>query len=115
MLAGRTPVDEQRDDDRSQVPGAGAASQPGGLLDVGLGVGGADPGNRHARGLGQVGQPVGARPHMLTGVSEQQSHIVVGALFALRRVSQRGEQWVSRGHDACRHFGDMRAIPEWMT
>ena len=96
MLAGRSPADEQGDDDRRQVPGACAAGQPGGLLDIGLGVGGADTGDRHARGLGQVGQPVGARLHVLAGVGEQQPQIAVGLLLALGGVGQGGEQGVSR-------------------
>ena len=83
MLAGRSPADEQGDDDRGQVPGACAAGQLGGLLDVGLGVGGADTGDGHARGFGQVGQPVGARLHMLAGVGEQQPD-VAGRPAALR-------------------------------
>src|SRR5215470_14827237 len=57
MLAGRLVVDEQGRDNRQQMPTTGAASQPGGLVDVGLGVRGADAGDGHARGLGQVGQP----------------------------------------------------------
>src|SRR5690348_3270027 len=60
-LAGRfvLPAGEQSDDDRQQVTTAGATGQPGGLLTVGLGVRGANAGEGHARGLGQVGQPVG--------------------------------------------------------
>jgi hypothetical protein len=81
-LTGRLAVDEQRDGDRQQVPGACAAGQPGGLLNVGLGIGGADTGDGHARGLGQVGQPVRARLHMLAGVGEQQPDITISLLFA---------------------------------
>jgi hypothetical protein len=95
MLAGRPPAGEQGDDDRRQVPGAGAAGQPGGLLDVGLGVGGADTGDGPARGVGQVGQPVGARLHMLAGVGEQQPDLVIGSLFALSCIDQRGEQRIT--------------------
>ena len=95
-LAGRCvlPVDEQRGDDRQQVTATRAAGQAGGLLDVGLAVGGADTGDGLARGLGQVGQPVGARLGVLAGVGEQQPDIVIGSLFALRRIGQRGEQRV---------------------
>src|SRR5215472_2045169 len=85
MLAGRPPAGEQGDDDRHQVPGAGTAGQTGGLLNVGLGVG------------------------------EQQPDIVIGSLFTLCRVGQRGEQRVLGGHDACLHFGDSLAMPEGMT
>ena len=96
------------------MPGARATGQPGGVVDVGLGVGGADSGEGHARGLGQVGQPVGARLGVLSRIGEQQPDLLVGPLPALGRVGERGEQRVL-GHDACRHFGDSRAMPEEMT
>ena len=60
-------------------------------------------------------QPVRARLHVRAGGGEQQPDLMVGLLFARCGVGQRGEQWVLSGHDACRHFGDSRAIPEGMT
>src|SRR6516165_9714993 len=42
MLGGVAPADEQGGDHREQVPAARAARQSGSVLNVGLGVGGAD-------------------------------------------------------------------------
>ena len=64
------------------------------MLDVGLGVGAADTGNGHACGVGQIGQPVGARLRVLSRVGEQQPYVVIGSRFALSGISQRGEQRV---------------------
>ena len=44
-----------------------------------------------------------------------QPDIVVGPLFALSGVGQRGEQRVLGGHDACLHFGGLAGRPEETT
>src|SRR5262245_45851083 len=67
---------------------------PGGV-DVGGGVGGPDPGDGFAGGLGQVGEPVGARGGQLTGVGEQDADVAVGLVAAGAGGAQGGQDGIS--------------------
>ena len=86
---------EQGGDGLLEMPLAIGPDDLCGSLDVGLAVAGADAGYGHARGLGQVGQPVGAGRDVLAGVGEQQPDVPVGLLLALARVGQGRQQRIA--------------------
>src|SRR5207237_9672771 len=56
-----------------------------------------DAGYRHARGFGQVGQPVWAWLYMFPGISEQQPDVPGGLLLALVRVGQGRQERIGPG------------------
>jgi hypothetical protein len=87
--SGVLPVGEQGDDGGLEMPQRSAVQQPGGALDVARDVGGADAGDGHRRGVGQVSQPVRARCGDLPGLGEQEPHVPVGLVPALPGFSQR--------------------------
>ena len=55
------------------------------------GVGGADAGDGHAGGVGQVGEPVGAGGGQLAGVGEQDADVAVGLVAAGAGGAQGGQ------------------------
>ena len=67
---------------------------PGGA-DIVAGVGGADAGDGHAGGGGQVGQLVGAGGRQLAGVGEQDADIAVGLVAAGAGGTEGGQDGIA--------------------
>src|SRR5690349_20313614 len=76
---------------------ANAVDDAAGGVDVGGGVGGPDTGQGPAGGLGEVGEPVGARRGQLASVGEQDADVAVGLVAAGAGGAQGGQDRIIAG------------------